>query len=395
MGDVSTHGTIASAVMPLLNAPEAPLFEVGNWLTDVSQFRDPFAHLSGKKAIFNRGLNRFATVPRLFHLADLVLGLDNYLDELMGKPPESRVAGTRPGANAASDRPDDGKLARWFRAALLLWTVNGPRVPPLRHDAGLSAFSKADIKAVYDALYTQYFPHEHLDFPPYPPEKPQRGTREDSTVQTAGGANRLNYAYTETQLQYVADLLTRIERDWAHNAGGDPAARRELVARFGHASHAIEDWYFHSNFVELAWQIAHGNDPAPHEAGDPGGPIGGREPGPPADRDGPAAPAPPPAAQAVVRRRQRRPEHHDLRAGGPDLHRLVRVQRHLLHPDRRARAHLRHTAAARRPVPDPRRVPPAALRHRGGTEDRAEEVPGEDQERDASSPSRGRSPRLG
>ena len=43
MGDVSTHGTIASAVMPLLNAPEAPLFEIGNWLTDVrsSETRSP------------------------------------------------------------------------------------------------------------------------------------------------------------------------------------------------------------------------------------------------------------------------------------------------------------------------------------------------------------------
>jgi hypothetical protein len=264
MGDVTTHGKIASSVMPLLGAPEAALFEIGNWLTDVSQFRDPFAHLSGKKRIFSQGLDKIPPL-RLFNVGDLLVGWDNYLDEIMGKPPESRVAGTRPGANPASDRPDDGKLATWFRAAMLLWTVNGARLPPLIHDQGLSAFAKADIKAVYDALYTQYFPHEHLDFPPYPPDKPQRGTRTDSTSQTAGGQPRLTYDYTETQLQYVADLLTRVERDWAHNAGGDPGVRRELVARFGHASHAIEDWYFHSNFVELAWQIVHGNDPAPHE----------------------------------------------------------------------------------------------------------------------------------
>src|SRR5215207_1242362 len=55
MGDVTTHGQISGAVIPILNVPEAPLFEVGNWLTDVSQFRDPFAHVSGKKRIFNTG----------------------------------------------------------------------------------------------------------------------------------------------------------------------------------------------------------------------------------------------------------------------------------------------------------------------------------------------------
>lgn len=266
MGDVSTHADIAGEVLKQLPPePEAPFFEIGNWLTDVSQFRDPFAHLSGKKTVFVRGLNKFASAPRLLNLGDLLIGIDNYVDELMGVPPDGRVKGTRPGADPAHDRPDDGVLAKWFRDVLLLWTCNPKEFPPLKNQQALAAVPKAQIKAVFDALFTQYFPHEHLDFPPFPPDHPQRGTREPSTEQVGGEPRKL-LAYSEAQLEYVADLLTKIERDWAHvaPAGADAAQRRELYARFGHASHAVEDWFFHSNFTEFAWTIAHPNTNAPH-----------------------------------------------------------------------------------------------------------------------------------
>lgn len=294
MGDVQTHAEIARNVVPLLGGvPEAPLFEVGNWLTDVSQFRDPFAHLSGKKTIFIRGLNQKLGVPRLFHLADVFLGLDEYLNDLCGVPPSGRTIGTRPGANPASDRPDDGMLARYFRAILVLITCNPSFLAPLKLQQGLDAFSKDEIKAVFDACYTQYFPHEHVDFPPFPPDHPQRGTREPSTV-PAAGQPRLVHDYTEKQLQYLGDLLTRIERDWAHAPSADPALRRELVARFGHASHAIEDWFFHSNFVEAAWTIASPGQPAPHAVL------------PPAPPDDVESVGPPPSENALQRRFHRR-----------------------------------------------------------------------------------------
>ncbi|WP_261565108.1 hypothetical protein [Frankia gtarii] len=266
MGDVSSHAEIARAVIPLLPPePAAPFFEIGNWLTDVSQFRDPFAHLSGKKTIFEQGLNSRAALPRVFNLGDLVLRLDNYLDELLGVAPADRAIGRRPGANPAADRPDDGALAKWMRDALLLATCNPRITPVLTHLPVLAALPKDEIKGVFDALFTQYFPHEHLDFPPFPSDHPQRGVREPSTVPVAGEPRRV-LAYSEAQLEYVADLLTAIERDWAHvpAAGADPARRRELFARLGHASHAVEDWFFHSNFVELAWHIAHPDQAAPH-----------------------------------------------------------------------------------------------------------------------------------
>src|SRR5690349_16978318 len=186
MGDVQTHAEIARSVVPLLNTPEAPIFEIGNWLTDVSQFRDPFAHIGGKPRIYLEMLNHFAGIPRFANLGDVFLGMDNYLDELCGVAPDGRAIGVRPGADPAQDRPDDGMLARWFRAILVLITCNPQRLAPLKLQPGLSTFSKAELKAVFDARFTQYFPHEHVDFPPFPPNLPQRGTREPSTVTVDG-----------------------------------------------------------------------------------------------------------------------------------------------------------------------------------------------------------------
>jgi hypothetical protein len=264
MGDVSTHSEIAQAVMPLLPAGEAKYFEIGNWITDVSQFRDPFAHLSGKRTFFLRAMDQFALIPRVFHIGDVFLGVDDYLDEVLGVPPETRERGRRPGPDPAGDRPDDGALARWLRGLFLLVTCNPELSPPLR---SVMPLDKNEVKQVFDVLYTQYFPHEHLDFPPLPPHLPQRGDRNPSQVPvTGGGQPRRVLAYVDQHLDYIADLLTRVERDWAHAAaqGADPARRRELVARFGHASHALEDWFFHSNFVEMAWRTAHATQPAPH-----------------------------------------------------------------------------------------------------------------------------------
>jgi hypothetical protein len=264
MGDVSTHSQIAKAILPMLPAAEAPFFEIGNWLTDVSQFRDPFAHVGGKRTFFTRGLNQKALIPRLFNIGDVFLGLDNYLDDVLGVPSETRAIGTRPGPDPATDRPDDGALARWFRELMLIMTCSPELVPPLKD---LPPMDKNDIKPVFEKLFTQYFPHEHLDFPPFPPNLPQRGTREPSTVPVgSGGEPRKLLAYLDGHLEYVADLLTRVERDWAHLAasGAGPAGRHELAARFGHASHAVEDYFFHANFVELAWDIAHHGEPALH-----------------------------------------------------------------------------------------------------------------------------------
>ena len=68
MGDVTTHAEIAEAVLLQLPAePEVPFFEIGNWLTDVSQFRVSTPVLSDTLQPTPEGQKR--TVKRHDHIA--------------------------------------------------------------------------------------------------------------------------------------------------------------------------------------------------------------------------------------------------------------------------------------------------------------------------------------
>ncbi|HEU4446689.1 MAG TPA: hypothetical protein VFR94_18600 [Nitrososphaeraceae archaeon] len=59
--------------------------------------------------------------------------------------------------------------------------------------------------------------------------------------------------YLEEQFQYISEELTKIEYTWVLNSHKAPSetVRRDLLLRLGHILHAIEDYYFHSNFVEI------------------------------------------------------------------------------------------------------------------------------------------------
>lgn len=139
MGDIKTHAAIAEKIMRELKASRPSenymFFELGNFLTDVSQFRDPAAHISGKSTIWREGRAKhwFLTLK----LAEI----DDYVDELMGVP------GTH------------GRLAEWWKE---IWFA-----------VGLEKFRKLGIRAedyedIFQSAFTQYWPHEHLDFPPWP-----------------------------------------------------------------------------------------------------------------------------------------------------------------------------------------------------------------------------------
>ena len=157
MGDIETHATIAEAVQAVLPAGEArDFFEVGNFLTDVSQFRDPYAHLGGKTRMWQIGRDEHPE-GFLFAALDLYAGLDNYLDELMGVANEGPKEGTE--GDPTTWRPDDGELAAWFRDVILVYSTER------FHRAGVD---KHQFLAVFERHFTQYYPHEHMDFPPWP-----------------------------------------------------------------------------------------------------------------------------------------------------------------------------------------------------------------------------------
>src|SRR5262245_16791035 len=106
MGDTATHDEIYHSSVKSVLSPALPgkdgdaiFFEVGNYLTDVSQLRDPFAHFLGKIAIWKEQKRKW---PRWQWLREWLLyatNADQYLDDLMG----------------TGEKPYEGCLANWFK----------------------------------------------------------------------------------------------------------------------------------------------------------------------------------------------------------------------------------------------------------------------------------------
>ncbi len=139
MGDIKTHGGIATEVMALLKKARPNenymFFELGNFLTDVSQFRDPSAFCSGKIVIWNTG--------REDHWGSTLktANMHTFLTDLMGKP------------------RTHGSLAQWFERVIFAIGCEKFRKLGITPD---------DYEDAYKLYFTQYWPHEHLDFPPWP-----------------------------------------------------------------------------------------------------------------------------------------------------------------------------------------------------------------------------------
>jgi hypothetical protein len=246
MGDIKTHAAIADKIIASLErlrpGEDYIYFELGNWLTDMSQFRDPFAYTSAKPVIWKQAKTK-SIAARLPFVLDAVAKLDDYLDELMGVPGQ------------------DGALTKWFKEIIFA--------------AGLEKFRKLGVdvqefKEIYEQNWTQYFPHEHLDFPPWPidnflgdraPSAQALHTCITPPAQASGSgrAPRKLLAYLEEQIVYLSDLFTVIDKKWADLplTPANAKERHKVLARFGHASHAVEDFFFHSNFVETAWALNH------------------------------------------------------------------------------------------------------------------------------------------
>ena len=245
MGDVATHEIIENKCRPIANeylaATDTMCMEVGNWLTDFSQFRDPTSFISGKYMIWDMKRHGLGAIPLVL---DKLVDADSYLDDLMGKPGQ------------------DGALGTWARNVALAVTLehfcDQPKTDADKLDVG-------EVQEIFDKYFTQYYPHEHLDFPPWP-WGDLVGDRTDSSVTAhscldtnPSSATRKLYQYTDDQLVYLSDRLTHIHsqiKDWLDNSseGSDHKPLRKLLCEFGHANHALQDFYFHSNFVEQTWQ---------------------------------------------------------------------------------------------------------------------------------------------
>lgn len=256
MGDLTTHAELTAAVREELRAALGPAvpeedysyLELGNFLTDVSQFRDPPAHHAGRAVAQARVLERRGS--RLTWHREWA----------------AQVFGTRSG-------PQHGSLAHFFEllvagAAHQLYDPDGAQAGP-DHPLHLEHSIPAEqVDRVLASSFTQYWPHEHLDRPPL-----RDAGSLHHRVHRAHGDGAL-VRYLEWHLRGLAEEFARLEVSWVRDrSGGDPRRRRDRLVRLGHLLHAVEDYFFHSNAVELRqWQRLC----RAHPELDPGTPAGAR-----------------------------------------------------------------------------------------------------------------------
>lgn len=219
------HHEIARTCVPILMVSrpfdDYAFFYLGNWFTDVSQAIAPVDYAAAMFGVLQTGR---ASTSWPDALADSTI--DKYVVELLGNP-----------------APRGSKMAAYFRDVIYVvgWGefCRDPR--RAKGDEVLLHFDEYD--RIFQQRLTQYFPHEHLDRWP---------------MDRTGGSRlgRRIHDYLEQDLVYVAELLTKVERDWAKlpdgpDAKGNPA-RHDVLLEFGHAVHAVEDYFAHSNYTEFA-----------------------------------------------------------------------------------------------------------------------------------------------
>lgn len=259
MGTITAHAEISIHVIQQLAKvrpdEEYVYLELGNYLTDVSQFRDPYSYLHARKTVLLEATRAALPIP-IVGLPTVAGVAGPWLDEMLGKPDPAH----RHGALAQFFTSIIHGLTHFFIAndsryqAFLLGPLNTLGI-------SLQFPSPSELDRVFAKFYTQYYPHEHLDFPPYhDPEREGPNYRTSEYRRQSSGL----IGYLEDQQQSISEELSKIELAWVKSrtqASSHPD-RHDLLIRLGHALHAVEDYFFHSNFAEIyQWERILGRNP--------------------------------------------------------------------------------------------------------------------------------------
>jgi hypothetical protein len=316
MGDISRHRNIfyntQDAIPPnllqqcKLSAADLTYLELGNYLTDVSQFRDPVMFIFSKQRIWREFIipkvgDKVGTYRKLAALAggaalaagevikrmtsgvvsDIakytgpvlagvggllavlptdtyagIGGADDWIDKMFGTPIERTTGDLK-----KRDEKHYGYVGEFFHyfiegithllfAAEISNKVKGEWGKILR-------MPEAEVTAIFTEFFSQYYPHEHTDQPPYvwdasdrPKNKDWYGAskRQQTLVdKEIGVMNAVDKHY----VQYLAEGLGDVELEWRKLKPDDASGRHKMLVRMGKLLHGIEDWYFHSNVVEI------------------------------------------------------------------------------------------------------------------------------------------------
>lgn len=286
------HSVAATAGLPVLRAAldsagkDLPLhaFYMGNWLTDVSQAVDPVAYRNARLKIQGGLKDVHDLLKSLGNPFDLCASMQKTAaetDALLAKflkPPPGKLRDSQAGLAARKAF----FVAGYFKFACPYMDKKVPLEPELKAERKLLdakyRVMDGDLYAhVFDTLYTQYYPHEHLDRPDKPvapkpcsssnkdnpyADKPDTGTRSPNRKQTLDPDL---YFYLRDHIQIAAGLLADLDLNWARKAFDpkSPAPDRNdkdfhlNLARLGHALHPIEDFFAHSIFAERATLAIH------------------------------------------------------------------------------------------------------------------------------------------
>lgn len=327
MGDISRHRDIylftkTSVDAQLLSsarlsAGDLTYLELGNYLTDVSQFRDPVTYIFAKQRIWREkvlpkvleqlpsraitalvgalsvgagqavkylwadaekiGISGGALAAVLASLPrDLVADLlaeyyadaDDWIDALLGTPldraplPPSGT-GTRDELRRKAlqerDEKHYGYLGQFFQHFIegttqLLFADDVAKRS--KHNWGkVDPIPVSRVSQIYGEFFTQYFPHEHSDQPPYVWDASKRPDHPNlygpRVRQRSHGEVGVMAVVDVFYVGYLAEGLAEVEDEWRALRRDDQAGRQRLLVKTGKLLHGVEDWFFHSNVVEL------------------------------------------------------------------------------------------------------------------------------------------------
>jgi Heterokaryon incompatibility protein Het-C len=264
-------------------------FPLGNWLTDVQQAVDPVA---ADPELTKKQINDLANeiVSSLYVLKSLHFRAPggDPLAGWVGNLPDSAIRVVQHSQRslvgaidllfAPTSAPRDPRRTRVFDALRTLFRILGyfKFVHPvtastyIRLDHEPSSGNRMNIDAyfaVYDKMFKQYYPHDHLDRPELrnPPQTPPNYRSEVADGPRAQGQSKLKpdlYEYLREDIQTAAGRLAHVEVDFAsamfdarQPPRPDDVAWNLSLARLGRALHAVEDFFAHSNFTEWAVTI--------------------------------------------------------------------------------------------------------------------------------------------
>jgi hypothetical protein len=320
LGDISRHRDIflnTRAVTPpallakcKLSAADLTYLELGNYLTDVSQFRDPVFYIFSKQRVWREfvlpkaadkvlalrilsalagyvalaasqtvkeltsgttadiakytgyglaGLGTgLAALPSLFSTDTLagVFGADDWIDKMLGTPFEKLIGD--PLKRDAKHYGFVGQFFQYFTEGITHLLFASDITNRVKGSWGsIDPIPKDRVEAIFSEFFTQYFPHEHTDQPPYIWDASQRprhpdwygpSRRQQTLVEKEIGVmNAVDNHY----IQYLSERLIDLEQDWRAIKPADQPGRQRWLVQVGKVLHGVEDWYFHSNVVEL------------------------------------------------------------------------------------------------------------------------------------------------